>query len=60
MAAHYKVRTCIPAHEKDVRAVTAALFPDGAILSGSRDVTAKLWVPNEYEKLIALSHSLYQ
>lgn len=44
----YKLRSCIVGHEKDVRAVTPTLFPSDGILSGSRDVTARVWIPNEY------------
>ncbi|KAL3869595.1 hypothetical protein ACJMK2_042263 [Sinanodonta woodiana] len=47
MAAPYKLRCQIPGHEKDVRAVAAAIFPEQGIISGSRDCTAKVWVPNE-------------
>lgn len=47
MAALYKLRCQIFGHEKDVRAVTAAILPENAIVSGSRDVTARVWVPVE-------------
>ncbi|XP_060069922.1 phospholipase A-2-activating protein-like [Ylistrum balloti] len=47
MAAHYKLRCSLAGHQKDIRAVAPALLPQGSILSGSRDVTAKIWVPNE-------------
>lgn len=44
----YKLRCCIVGHEKDVRAVSPTLFPNDGIISGSRDVTARVWIPNEY------------
>ncbi|XP_013391939.1 phospholipase A-2-activating protein-like [Lingula anatina] len=47
MAAPYKVRCFLLGHEKDVRSVAPAFFPDGSFVSGSRDVTARLWAPNE-------------
>ena len=47
MAAPYQLRCQLFGHEKDVRAVTAAIFPENGIVSGSRDVTARVWVPNE-------------
>lgn len=50
MATYYKLRCCVTGHEKDVRALTALAIPDDSFLSGSRDVTAKVWVPNEYVK----------
>lgn len=46
MASAYKMRCSVAGHEKDVRAVIAAAFPANAIISGSRDVTARVWVPN--------------
>ncbi|KAK2149566.1 hypothetical protein LSH36_446g01013 [Paralvinella palmiformis] len=49
MAARYKIRCSVIGHEKDVRAVTPSLFPDGGIISTSRDVTARLWIPTEHE-----------
>ncbi|CAL8241785.1 unnamed protein product [Merluccius merluccius] len=42
----YKLRCSVPGHEMDVRGVTAALFPDGAFVSVSRDRTGKVWTPN--------------
>ncbi|KAJ3585415.1 hypothetical protein NHX12_014134 [Muraenolepis orangiensis] len=42
----YKLRCSIPGHEMDVRGVTAALFPDGAFVSVSRDRTGRVWTPN--------------
>lgn len=44
----YKLSCAIYGHNGDVRSVTAT--KDGKIVSGSRDMTAKLWVPNEYVK----------
>ena len=48
MADRFKLCCVLMGHEKDVRGVTAAHFPEGAIISGSRDVTSRVWVPNEY------------
>ena len=45
--ASYKIRCQIFGHEKDVRSICNALYPDGAFISGSRDVTARVWVQNE-------------
>ncbi|KAL4236565.1 hypothetical protein ACF0H5_004950 [Mactra antiquata] len=47
MSSSYHLRCQIFGHEKDVRAVTAACVPENSILSGSRDVTARIWVPVE-------------
>ncbi|KAK6640097.1 hypothetical protein RUM43_008374 [Polyplax serrata] len=41
----YKLSCSIYGHNGDVRAV--AVTKDGKIVSGSRDMTAKLWIPNE-------------
>ncbi len=41
----YKLRSVIRGHESDVRAVFPAIFPDGAVLTASRDQTCRLWVP---------------
>ena len=49
MAAPYQLHCQLFGHEKDVRAVTPAILPDNAIISGSRDITTRVWVPNEYE-----------
>ncbi|XP_069126256.1 phospholipase A-2-activating protein-like [Argopecten irradians] len=50
MAARYKLRCSLAGHQKDVRAVASGLLPEGSILSGSRDVTARVWVPNETDE----------
>lgn len=52
----YKLRSCIVGHEKDVRAVTPTLYPSDGILSGSRDVTARVWIPNECVPELNISH----
>ncbi|KAL5022612.1 hypothetical protein ScPMuIL_001767 [Solemya velum] len=49
MATPYKLRCVILGHEKDVRAVVPTILPEGGILSGSRDVTARIWAPNEMD-----------
>lgn len=60
--ADYKLRCTVIGHEKDVRAVCVALNPEGGFISGSRDVTARIWMPNEYvyydvDNLLQLSPS---
>ncbi|XP_061181732.1 phospholipase A-2-activating protein-like [Saccostrea echinata] len=47
--AGYKLRCFIVGHEKDVRAISPTIFPSDGILSGSRDVTARVWIPNEMD-----------
>ena len=47
MATPYKLRCSVFGHEKDVRALCAVPYPDNAFVSASRDVTARLWTPNE-------------
>uniref|UniRef100_A0A674EKT0 Phospholipase A2-activating protein n=1 Tax=Salmo trutta TaxID=8032 RepID=A0A674EKT0_SALTR len=42
----YKLSCSIPGHEMDVRGLAAAIFPDGAFMSVSRDRTGRVWVPN--------------
>ena len=44
--ASYKLSFSLTGHEMDVRAVAAAHFPEGAIVTGSRDRTTRLWVPD--------------
>ncbi|KAG0430309.1 hypothetical protein HPB47_022798, partial [Ixodes persulcatus] len=43
----YRLRCSLLGHSMDVRAVAAAHFPDGAIVTGSRDRTTRIWIPNE-------------
>jgi len=43
----FKLRCCIIGHEQDVRAVSALSYPVGSFVSGSRDVTSRVWVPDE-------------
>ena len=47
MERQYKLRCTAIGHESDVRSVCVTNYPEGAILSGSRDVTARIWVPNQ-------------
>ncbi|XP_037117699.1 phospholipase A-2-activating protein isoform X1 [Syngnathus acus] len=42
----YRLRCSIPGHEMDVRGLAAAVFPEGALVSVSRDRTGRIWVPN--------------
>ncbi|XP_053395858.1 phospholipase A-2-activating protein-like [Mercenaria mercenaria] len=58
MAASYQLRCQIFGHEKDVRAVTAAILPENAIVSGSRDLTARVWVPIEGENGFQEGHCM--
>ena len=44
--AAYKLRCSVFGHEKDVRGVCAANMPVNAIISGSRDNSARVWIPN--------------
>ncbi|CAM1310261.1 PLAA (predicted) [Pycnogonum litorale] len=46
-SAQYKLRCSLDGHSMDVRAVTSAVFPVGGLISGSRDRSIKLWIPNE-------------
>ena len=48
MAAPYKLRCNIHGHEKDVRAVAPSIIPDGGIVSGSRDMSARIWTPDGF------------
>ena len=43
----FKLRSVIRGHDADVRSVCPALYPEGAVLTGSRDQTCKLWVTDE-------------
>uniref|UniRef100_A0A1A8L2W5 Phospholipase A2-activating protein n=1 Tax=Nothobranchius pienaari TaxID=704102 RepID=A0A1A8L2W5_9TELE len=42
----YKLRCSISGHEMDVRGLVSAVFPEGALVSVSRDRTGRVWVPN--------------
>lgn len=46
MAVPFKLSCSLTGHESDVRAVAAGLFPEGSIITASRDRTARLWVPS--------------
>lgn len=41
----YKLSCVLRGHELDVRALCPAVFPEGGIITASRDRTARLWVP---------------
>ncbi|XP_033636971.1 phospholipase A-2-activating protein-like [Asterias rubens] len=43
---NFKLSSILEGHEMDVRAITAAFYPEGSIITGSRDRTARIWVPN--------------
>lgn len=44
----YKLRCSMPGHSKDVRCVAFGDIMEECIVSGSRDKTAKLWLPEGY------------
>ncbi|XP_041475058.1 phospholipase A-2-activating protein-like [Lytechinus variegatus] len=46
MALPFKLSCTLAGHESDVRAVAAGLFPEGSIITASRDRTTRLWVPS--------------
>lgn len=46
-ATPYRLRCSLLGHSMDVRAVAAAHKPEGAIVTGSRDRTTRIWLPNE-------------
>lgn len=50
----YKLRCSLPGHSKDVRCVTVGEIVEECIVSGSRDKTAKLWLPEGYVLLLAV------
>ncbi|XP_038048576.1 phospholipase A-2-activating protein-like [Patiria miniata] len=41
----FKFSCTLQGHEMDVRAVTAAYYPDSSIITASRDRTARIWIP---------------
>ena len=43
----YKLRSVLRGHELDVRAVASSNYPEGSVLTASRDQQCKLWVPEE-------------
>ncbi|GFS06857.1 phospholipase A-2-activating protein, partial [Elysia marginata] len=43
MATPYKLRCNLAGHQKDVRALVSAIFPDNGLISGSRDNTSCIW-----------------
>ncbi|XP_072173006.1 phospholipase A-2-activating protein-like [Diadema setosum] len=46
MAAPFRISCTLVGHESDIRAVAAGLYPEGAIITGSRDRTTRLWTPS--------------
>ncbi|KAL8576565.1 hypothetical protein ACOMHN_003123 [Nucella lapillus] len=50
MAAPYKLRCNVVGHKKDVRALAPAFIPEGGIVSGSRDCTTCVWIPNDHNQ----------
>ncbi|KAK7485283.1 hypothetical protein BaRGS_00023534 [Batillaria attramentaria] len=49
MAAPYKLRCNVVGHKKDVRSLAPTLTPEGGIISGSRDCTTRIWMPNDHD-----------
>uniref|UniRef100_T1J7G6 Phospholipase A-2-activating protein n=1 Tax=Strigamia maritima TaxID=126957 RepID=T1J7G6_STRMM len=45
--ASYKLRCNLIGHSMDVRAIALGYLPEDSIITGSRDRSAKIWVPNE-------------
>ncbi|RUS88855.1 hypothetical protein EGW08_003400, partial [Elysia chlorotica] len=61
-ATPYKLRCNIAGHQKDVRALVTAIFPDNGLISGSRDNTSCIWVNKEgtndfYQETVHRGHS---
>ena len=52
----YKLRVVLHGHKKDVTGVCPAYFPEGSFVSVSRDITARLWVPNEHDASFTEGH----
>lgn len=48
IAASYMLRATLVGHSQDVRVVATSCFPEGAIVSGSRDRTTRIWTQSEY------------
>ncbi|KAM9833462.1 phospholipase A-2-activating protein-like isoform X2 [Syngnathus typhle] len=46
----YRLRCSIAGHEMDVRGLAAAVSPEGALVSVSRDRTGRIWVPNSSDR----------
>lgn len=44
----YTIKDIYKSHTSDVRAVTAARYPIGGFITGSRDTLVKLWVPSDH------------
>ncbi|XP_022687137.1 phospholipase A-2-activating protein-like isoform X2 [Varroa jacobsoni] len=47
IAASYMLRATLVGHSQDVRVVATSCFPEGAIVSGSRDRTTRIWTQSE-------------
>lgn len=50
----YAIKCIYVAHAGDVRVLKPTLFPDGGILTGSRDTTTKVWAPEGYVTVISM------
>ncbi|XP_023235769.1 phospholipase A-2-activating protein-like isoform X2 [Centruroides sculpturatus] len=58
MAGFYKLRCTLLGHSDDVRAVAPAYYPEGGIITGSRDRTIRLWTPNNNEVNYSEAHCM--
>lgn len=47
IATSYMLRGTLNGHSQDVRVVAAACYPEGAIVTGSRDRTTRIWTQSE-------------
>ena len=52
----YKLRAVLHWHKKDVRSVCPAYFPRGSFVSVSKDIAARLWVPNKHDASFMEGH----
>ncbi|XP_076340868.1 phospholipase A2 activator protein [Tachypleus tridentatus] len=55
---HFKLRFSLVGHSSDVRAVAASYYPEGSVVTGSRDRTTRLWTPNENDPGFTEAHCM--
>lgn len=55
----YAIKCIYMAHADDVRVLKPTPFPDGGILTGSRDTTTKVWAPEGYVTVISIFRLLF-
>ncbi|EDO36511.1 predicted protein [Nematostella vectensis] len=53
----YKLSSVLRGHELDVRAVFPGVFPEGSILSASRDRTTRVWVTEDGGRTYSEGHA---